>query len=169
MQVITLRGLYECHSLLAHGPVPPDGPWVDDLSSWARRRARRLDGDHSGNLRNLVTERETDLHGAGVSRWRSGGALPSLRCGYHDDAAAGQPGAAGLLTINGRLDSQVSIGGLKVDLTAEEIQADLGERLVAYKRPRPPYVLGDFPRTATGKIVQDPAALRSVARDAAVR
>lgn len=83
-------------------------------------------------------------------------------------APAVQP-APGLLTINGRLDSQVSIGGLKVDLTAEEIQSDLGERLAAYKRPRPLYVLGDFPRTATGKIFQNPAALRSAARDAAVR
>jgi hypothetical protein len=197
-------------SLLADAP---DGPWVDDLLLAGPDDERCLALDQPitrENLRNLVTERQTHLHGAGL---RAGGTvalssgatgppkiigrtaaglvaevrrhprLPATPLGnmYGTTevgviatdlsgrlAPAVQP-TPGPLTINGRLDSQVSIGGLKVDLTAEEIQADLGERLAAYKRPRSPYVLGDFPRTTTDKIVQGPVALRSVARDAAVR
>jgi acyl-coenzyme A synthetase/AMP-(fatty) acid ligase len=103
----------------------------------------------------------------------------------------------GLITILGRLDSQVSVGGLKVDLTEVEqtlaaapgvaevvvvhdgdIEAYLaltegstvdsvtrfvtGE-LAAFKRPRRLHVLDRLPRTATGKLVRDPAALREAA------
>ncbi len=105
----------------------------------------------------------------------------------------------GLVTIAGRLDSQISIGGLKVDLTEVEhtlaalpqvssavvvfdgrieayvvtrepagtdgvaqLQAVLSERLAAYKRPRVIHVVDQLPRTATGKLVRDRAALRAV-------
>ena len=103
------------------------------------------------------------------------------------------------MTIAGRLDSQISIGGLKVALTEVEhtlaalpevtgavvvfdgrieayvvtdgsagtdagrIQAVLGERLAAYKRPRVIHIVDQLPRTATGKLVRDRAALRAVA------
>ncbi|MFE9427074.1 class I adenylate-forming enzyme family protein [Kitasatospora sp. NPDC006697] len=103
--------------------------------------------------------------------------------------------ADGLLTVHGRLDSQVSIGGLKVDLlevertiaelpavadvvvvhdrditaylTLADPAAEAGlatalEPLLApYKRPRALHVLPAFPRTATGKPLRDPVALRS--------
>ncbi|SOB79115.1 class I adenylate-forming enzyme family protein [Streptomyces sp. 1331.2] len=104
----------------------------------------------------------------------------------------------GLVTVLGRLDSQVSIGGLKVDLTeveqtltalpevreavvvfdcgaieaylATEPDADLAlvrdglaRRLAAYKRPRRLALLPRLPRTATGKLLRDPAALRDTA------
>ncbi|MFJ8473360.1 class I adenylate-forming enzyme family protein [Kitasatospora sp. NPDC094011] len=113
------------------------------------------------------------------------------------DAAALDPGT-GLVTVLGRLDSQVSIGGLKVDLTEVEqtlsalpevreavvvfdgeaveaylavqpgaepalVQAGLARRLAAYKRPRRLVVLPALPRTATGKLLRDPAALRDTA------
>jgi acyl-coenzyme A synthetase/AMP-(fatty) acid ligase len=112
------------------------------------------------------------------------------------DAATVDP-ATGLVTIRGRLDSQVSIGGLKVDLTEVEqtlaglpevnevvvvfdgeissylaltdgstvdtVEAALGRELAPYKRPRRLHLLARLPRTATGKIVRDPAALRSAA------
>jgi acyl-coenzyme A synthetase/AMP-(fatty) acid ligase len=112
------------------------------------------------------------------------------------DAARIDPGT-GLVTILGRLDSQVSVGGLKVDLTeveqalcalpqvttsvviydAEitaflvltegaslaEAEATLATELAAYKRPRRLHVLAELPRTATGKIVRDHAALRAAA------
>lgn len=101
----------------------------------------------------------------------------------------------GLVTVTGRLDSQVSIAGLKVDLTeveqtlvelpgvteavvlfddgieaylavAEEhtvgeIADELNGRLAAYKRPRQLYLLPKLPRTASGKVVRDLAALRA--------
>ncbi|WP_253890928.1 class I adenylate-forming enzyme family protein [Actinokineospora diospyrosa] len=107
--------------------------------------------------------------------------------------------ATGRVTIRGRLDSQVSIGGLKVDLTeveqtlAEapgvdaavvlydegiqayvsvsalvgpgEIDSWLRERLAGYKRPRAVHVLPALPRTSSGKLLRDRAALRSAARD----
>lgn len=97
----------------------------------------------------------------------------------------------------GRLDSQVSVGGLKVDLTevehtlaalpevsaavvvhgtsieayvvlrpggtAAQIEAQLTERLAAYKRPRLIHVVDRLPRTATGKLVRDRAALSGAA------
>lgn len=107
---------------------------------------------------------------------------------------------SGLITVLGRLDSQISIGGLKVDLT--EVEATIGalpavdaavviydgvitayvqvndpgsrspgdaqaaveraltERLAGYKRPRVLHVLPQLPRTTTGKLVRDRAALR---------
>jgi acyl-coenzyme A synthetase/AMP-(fatty) acid ligase len=109
------------------------------------------------------------------------------------DAATVDPDT-GLITILGRLDSQVSIGGLKVDLTEVErtltglpevseavvvfdgeidgylaltdgsaldaVHAALARELAAYKRPRRLHLLAQLPRTATGKIVRDPTALR---------
>ncbi|MEU3561914.1 AMP-binding protein [Kitasatospora sp. NPDC006786] len=106
--------------------------------------------------------------------------------------------ADGLVTVLGRLDSQVSIGGLKVDLTEVEqtlaalpevreavvvfdggaieaylatepgtdlasVQDGLARRLAAYKRPRRLAPLDRLPRTATGKLLRDPAALRESA------
>ncbi len=101
----------------------------------------------------------------------------------------------GLVRIHGRLDSQVSVGGLKVDLTEVEqtlatlpgvtgavvvfadgieaymsvadpglvagIEAELGQRLAAYKRPRVIHVVSAMPRTATGKLVRDRTVLRA--------
>jgi 3-hydroxy-4-methylanthranilate adenylyltransferase len=112
------------------------------------------------------------------------------------DAATVDP-ATGLVTILGRLDSQISIGGLKVDLTeVEQTLAGLPEvaevvvvfdgeisgylalaegstvdtvataverELAPYKRPRRLHVLTRLPRTTTGKIVRDSAALRVAA------
>ncbi|MFD0401517.1 class I adenylate-forming enzyme family protein [Kitasatospora sp. NPDC127121] len=118
------------------------------------------------------------------------------------DAAELDP-ATGLVTVLGRLDSQVSIGGLKVDLTEVEqtltalpevreavvvfedgaieaylatepdadlalVQDGLARRLAAYKRPRRLALLPRLPRTATGKLLRDPAALRSTATAAAL-
>jgi 3-hydroxy-4-methylanthranilate adenylyltransferase len=124
------------------------------------------------------------------SRWVDGW-LHTKDAGYVDPET-------GLVTIAGRLDSQISIGGLKVDLTEVEhtlaalpevisavvvfdgrieayvvtdgstgtdagrIQAILGERLAAYKRPRVIHIVDQLPRTATGKLVRDRAALRAV-------
>lgn len=112
------------------------------------------------------------------------------------DAADLDPGT-GLVTIRGRLDSQVSIGGLKVDLTEVEqtlaalpgvaevvvlhedgieaymslvpggdpaaVEAAIVRELAAFKRPRRLRVLDALPRTATNKVVRDPAALRRAA------
>ncbi|HEY0636105.1 MAG TPA: class I adenylate-forming enzyme family protein [Pseudonocardiaceae bacterium] len=109
-------------------------------------------------------------------------------------------GPDGTVTILGRLDSQVSIGGLKVDLTeveqalagmpevaevvvlhdgdieaylaladggtADAVRAALARELAPFKRPRRMHVVPQLPRTATGKIVRDPAALRPLARTA---
>lgn len=105
---------------------------------------------------------------------------------------------SGLVTILGRLDSQVSVGGLKVDLSEVEqtlatlpgvgaavvlfddgIEAyamcpdpadaagladALAARLAPYKRPRRLHLVDQLPRTATGKLVRDRAALRAAAR-----
>jgi 3-hydroxy-4-methylanthranilate adenylyltransferase len=112
------------------------------------------------------------------------------------DAAREGPGS-GQVTILGRLDSQVSIGGLKVDLMeVEQTLAALPEvaevvvlyddainaylalregaslggveeavktQLAAFKRPRHMHVVPRLPRTASGKIVRDRAALRTLA------
>ncbi|MFE6748491.1 class I adenylate-forming enzyme family protein [Kitasatospora purpeofusca] len=113
------------------------------------------------------------------------------------DAATLDPGT-GRVTVLGRRDSQVSIGGLKVDLTEVEqtlaalphvrevvvvfdegaieaylsaedgadralVQDGLARQLAAYKRPRRLAFLPQLPRTATGKLLRDPAALRAAA------
>ena len=124
--------------------------------------------------------------------------LVPVTSGAYDtkDAGTVDP-AAGLVTIRGRLDSQVSVGGLKVDLTeVEQTMAALPEvaevvvvydgdieaylaltegstvdsvhtavatELAAFKRPRRTHVLDRLPRTATGKLVRNPAALREAA------
>jgi len=110
------------------------------------------------------------------------------------DAGTVDP-ATGLVTVRGRRDSQISVGGLKVDLTEVEqvlavlpgvtaavvayhhgieayveagadarvlIEA-LAGRLAAYKRPRALHVVDHLPRTTTGKLVRDRAALRAAA------
>ncbi|HEY3753646.1 MAG TPA: class I adenylate-forming enzyme family protein [Pseudonocardiaceae bacterium] len=112
------------------------------------------------------------------------------------DAATIDP-TTGLVTILGRLDSQISVGGLKVDLTeveqtlaalsavaevvvvydgdieaylafsgdstVDDIQPVITSELAAFKRPRRLHVLDRLPRTATGKLVRNPAALREAA------
>lgn len=112
------------------------------------------------------------------------------------DAATVDP-VTGRVTIRGRLDSQIAIGGLKVDLTEVEqmlsalpavaevvvvfdgeidsylaltdgstvdtVRAAIERELAPYKRPRRLHVLSRLPRTATGKIVRDTAALRAAA------
>jgi acyl-coenzyme A synthetase/AMP-(fatty) acid ligase len=112
------------------------------------------------------------------------------------DAATVDP-VTGHVTILGRLDSQVSIGGLKVDLTEVEqtlaalpgvaevvvvfdgeiesylalaggstvdtVGAAMARQLAPFKRPRRLHVLPKLPRTATGKIVRETAALRAAA------
>jgi acyl-coenzyme A synthetase/AMP-(fatty) acid ligase len=109
------------------------------------------------------------------------------------DAGSVDPGT-GLVRVLGRRDSQVSVGGLKVDLTevehtlaalpevaaavvvhdhaieaylvlaegaeASAVERALSTRLAAYKRPRRLHVVERLPRTATGKLVRDQAALR---------
>jgi acyl-coenzyme A synthetase/AMP-(fatty) acid ligase len=100
----------------------------------------------------------------------------------------------GLVRVLGRRDSQVSVGGLKVDLTEVEhtiaalpevvsvvvvhdhaieaylvladgagvpaVERAITTRLAGYKRPRRLHVVGQLPRTATGKLVRDHAVLR---------
>jgi acyl-coenzyme A synthetase/AMP-(fatty) acid ligase len=104
----------------------------------------------------------------------------------------------GLMRVLGRRDSQVSVGGLKVDLTEVEhtladlpeveaavvvfdkaieayivlrepdslarVEKQLADRLAAYKHPRTIHVVEQMPRTATGKLVRDRAALRNAPR-----
>jgi acyl-coenzyme A synthetase/AMP-(fatty) acid ligase len=116
----------------------------------------------------------------------------------HTRDAARVDGPGGRVTILGRRDSQVSIGGLKVDLTeveqalgavpgvtgavvvfedaailayaaldpgvgVEAVRARLARELAAYKLPRRIEVLAALPRTATGKLLRDNAALRAAA------
>jgi 3-hydroxy-4-methylanthranilate adenylyltransferase len=103
----------------------------------------------------------------------------------------------GLVTVLGRRDSQVSVGGLKVDLTEVEhtlaalpevagavvvhdgaieaylmlaegagiaaVEREINTRLAGFKRPRRLHVVEQLPRTATGKLVRDRAALRAAA------
>ena len=113
------------------------------------------------------------------------------------DAATVDPGT-GQVTILGRRDSQVSIGGLKVDLTEVEqtlcavdgvaeavvvfdnggieaylvladgasaavVREDLALEVAAYKLPRHLRALPALPRTATGKLLRETAALREAA------
>jgi acyl-coenzyme A synthetase/AMP-(fatty) acid ligase len=100
----------------------------------------------------------------------------------------------GLVRVLGRRDSQVSVGGLKVDLTEVEhmlaglpevagavvvhehaieaylvltegaevsaVEREITTRLAAYKRPRRLHLVGQLPRTATGKLVRDRTVLR---------
>lgn len=80
-------------SLLADGPVPPDGPWVDDLllAGPDDERCPALDQPITREtLRSLVTERQTHLHGAGL---RAGGTvalcLPPSLAGITTMLAAG--------------------------------------------------------------------------------
>ncbi|MCG6497871.1 class I adenylate-forming enzyme family protein [Kitasatospora sp. A2-31] len=116
----------------------------------------------------------------------------------HTRDAARLDEATGRVTVLGRRDSQVSIGGLKVDLTEVEqtlaalprvreavvvfdagaieaylateegadqdvVRDGLARQLAAYKRPRRLAFLARLPRTATGKLLRDPAALRAAA------
>lgn len=112
------------------------------------------------------------------------------------DAGSVDPGT-GLVRVLGRRDSQVCVGGLKVDLTEVEhmlaelpgvaaavvvhdhaieaylvlakgaetsaVERAITTRLAAYKRPRRLHVVDQLPRTATGKLVRDHAALRESA------
>ncbi|MFD8593581.1 class I adenylate-forming enzyme family protein [Kitasatospora sp. NPDC059646] len=110
----------------------------------------------------------------------------------------------GRITVLGRRDSQISIGGLKVDLNeveqtltglpgvveavvvfadgaieayaatadgissrpserggaAEQLRELLGRELAGYKLPRRLHLMPQLPRTATGKLLRDAAALR---------
>ncbi|RPE29164.1 class I adenylate-forming enzyme family protein [Kitasatospora cineracea] len=119
------------------------------------------------------------------------------------DAALIEDGT-GLVTVLGRRDSQISIGGLKVDLNeveqaltglpgvveavvlfadgaieayaataggvtsapserggpAEQLRELLGKELAGYKLPRRLHLMPRLPRTATGKLLRDFAALR---------
>jgi 3-hydroxy-4-methylanthranilate adenylyltransferase len=116
----------------------------------------------------------------------------------HTRDAATMDQETGHVTILGRQDSQVSIGGLKVDLTEVEqtlsavtgvteavvvfdnggieaylglaegasaagVRQDLALEVAAYKLPRHLRVLSALPRTATGKLLRDAAALREAA------
>ncbi|MEV5142773.1 fatty acid--CoA ligase family protein [Streptomyces syringium] len=116
---------------------------------------------------------------------------------------AGEIDSAGLIRIRGRLDSQVSIRGLKVNLmeveealssvsgvreavvlyvnginaylslegttTIQWVKEVLSFQLADFKLPRRWHVLHHLPRTATGKVLRDPNALRSaIAREECV-
>ncbi|HET7243943.1 MAG TPA: class I adenylate-forming enzyme family protein [Streptosporangiaceae bacterium] len=122
------------------------------------------------------------------SRWSDGW--------LHTRDAGTVDSQTGLVRVLGRRDSQVSVGGLKVDLTEVEhmlaalpevtaavvvhdhaieaylVLADGAEvqaveraittRLAPFKRPRRLHVVGQLPRTATGKLVRDQAVLRDM-------
>jgi acyl-coenzyme A synthetase/AMP-(fatty) acid ligase len=112
------------------------------------------------------------------------------------DAARLDP-ETGRITILGRRDSQVSIGGLKVDLTeveqtlgglsgvtgavivfdagaiqayvtldgvtALDVRTELAKEVASFKLPRHINVLKELPRTSTGKVLRDAAALHRAA------
>ncbi len=163
----------------------------------------RLRPELEPNDRLELAERDGELHirmpeppylGAmDPSRWSDGWL-------HTRDAARLDPGS-GRLTILGRRDSQVSIGGLKVDLTeveqtlarikgvtaavivfdagaieayvtldegitGEDVRAELAAQVAAFKLPRHLRVLPQMPRTSTGKLLRDPAALRRSAEAA---
>lgn len=135
----------------------------------------------------IAAERSPYLNTDGPARWSDGWL-------HTRDGGRVDPGT-GRVRVLGRLDSQVSVGGLKVDLTEvehtlaelpevaaavvvkgssieayavlrepgarERVTAGLAERLAAYKRPRLLHVVDELPRTATGKLVRDPAVLRA--------
>jgi acyl-coenzyme A synthetase/AMP-(fatty) acid ligase len=135
----------------------------------------------------IARERSPYLGDTDPARWSDGWL-------HTRDAGTVDPGT-GLVRVHGRRDSQVSVGGLKVDLTEVEhaladlpgveaavvvfdrfveayvvlrdpqagalVQERLATRLAAYKRPRVLHVLEQMPRTATGKLVRDQAALRA--------
>ena len=115
----------------------------------------------------------------------------------HTKDAGTVEAGTGLIRVLGRRDSQVSVGGLKVDLTEVEhtlaalpgvagavvvcadsieaylmlddgarisdVERGIAERLARYKQPRRLRVVERLPRTATGKLVRDAAALRAAA------
>lgn len=144
----------------------------------------------------IATDASPYLNSDDPSRWADG--WLHTRDGGRVDAATGR------IRVLGRLDSQVSVGGLKVDLTEVEhtlaelpdvaaavvvfgssieayavlrepgapgasarLEAGLAERLAPYKRPRLLHVVERLPRTATGKLVRDLAALRAAASGSA--
>ncbi|MFF2624508.1 class I adenylate-forming enzyme family protein [Kitasatospora griseola] len=122
----------------------------------------------------------------------------------HTRDAALLDAGTGRVTVLGRRDSQISIGGLKVDLNeveqtltglpgvveavvvfaggaieayaataddasrapserdgaAEQLRELLGRELAGYKLPRRLHLMPQLPRTATGKLLRDVAALR---------
>jgi acyl-coenzyme A synthetase/AMP-(fatty) acid ligase len=146
--------------------------------------------EHGGEL--LISRPESPYVGlSDPTRWADGW--------LHTRDAGTVDRDTGLVTVLGRLDSQISVGGLKVDLTEVEatvralpavtevvvvhddvitayvqlarhataaaVEAELAERLAAYKRPRRLHVLADLPRTTTGKLVRSGAVLRQAARE----
>lgn len=137
----------------------------------------------------LVAAPRSPYLSGGDDRW-----LPSgwLRTGDRGEVSDG------VLSVTGRLDALVAIGGLKVDLgevenqlrgapgAREAVVVAQGEtieayvestetstealrtwchvRLASHKRPRRIIVVARLPRTATGKLVRDPALLREAGR-----
>jgi 3-hydroxy-4-methylanthranilate adenylyltransferase len=156
----------------------------------ALRPAPGLTVREAGGELHIAVERAPYLRETDPSRW-SGGWLHTRDAGTVDPRT-------GLVRVLGRRDSQVSVGGLKVDLTEVEhtladlpevqsavvvfdrmveayltlrepgalarVENQLTERLAAYKRPRVFHVVERLPRTATGKLVRDRAALREASR-----
>lgn len=171
------------------------GVIATDLTGALRPRLAPTDGLE-------LSERDGELHirmpeppylGAmDAARWSDGW--------LHTRDAARLDPETGHVTILGRQDSQVSIGGLKVDLTeveqtlgalsgvtgavivfesgaieayvtlegatADGVRADLAKQVAGFKMPRHIRVLPQLPRTSTGKVLRDAAALRKAAEAA---
>jgi acyl-CoA synthetase (AMP-forming)/AMP-acid ligase II len=185
--------------------------------------ATDLTGEHHPSVQPVhgmeLRERDGELHirsahspylgDTAPDRWSDGW--------LHTRDAARLDPATGQVTVLGRRDSQVSIGGLKVDLTeveqtlaalpgvheavvvftdgaieaflstapggstdpsvpgdpadpvADAVRDRITQHLAAYKRPRTTAFLPALPRTATGKLLRDPAGLHAAAAAAAVR